>query len=168
MALLPHPLLENLGPFSSRPRCFSMTLSTPQPCSKAPHLRSVAFAWRGSRMWFSHALTPTAFPALNSGMSITRLARSAEKLCSQLMTDGWDWLWRNLNSSSLQVISDGPDSLDIATEIQKSLMEIASTPWSWYDGESCAEDKVISSSTRWEKHCWWSALSRLGLVATLS
>merc|ERR1711974_547044 len=26
------------------------------------------------------------------------------------------------------VISDGPDSLDIATEIQKSLMEIASTP----------------------------------------
>ena len=27
-----------------------------------------------------------------------------------------------------QVISDGPDSIDIATEIQKSLMEIASTP----------------------------------------
>ena len=31
-------------------------------------------------------------------------------------------------STSPQVISDGPDSLEIATEIQKSLMEIASTP----------------------------------------
>ena len=32
------------------------------------------------------------------------------------------------SNGSPQVISDGPDSIDIATEIQKSLMEIASTP----------------------------------------
>ena len=48
----------------------------------------------------------------------------------QSTDDGWVGiiLTKNLDSSSLQVISDGPDSLDIATEIQKSLMEIASTP----------------------------------------
>ena len=49
----------------------------------------------------------------------------------QSTDDGWVRLILTgieSNSSSLQVISDGPDSLDIATEIQKSLMEIASTP----------------------------------------
>jgi len=44
-------LQGNLDPFSSRPQCFSTTLSTPrQLCSKAPRLRSVAFASRGNRM----------------------------------------------------------------------------------------------------------------------
>ena len=49
----------------------------------------------------------------------------------QSTDDGWVRLiltGNESNSSSVQVISDGPDSLDIATEIQKSLMEIASTP----------------------------------------
>ena len=48
----------------------------------------------------------------------------------QSTDDGWvrsDDVGQNI-TLLFQVISDGPDSIDIATEIQKSLMEIASTP----------------------------------------
>ena len=49
----------------------------------------------------------------------------------QSTDDGWVRLIldeKTESNGSPQVISDGPDSIDIATEIQKSLMEIASTP----------------------------------------
>ena len=82
MERLPPHLRGNLDRFSSPPQCFSTMPS------KAPRWRSVAFASRGNRTWFSPALTPIASHASSSGTSITRLVRCAEKQFSQLTTDG--------------------------------------------------------------------------------